>query len=289
MNSDNYSLKKTPGIKGNVKFEIEGGVFKAPEGFWIRCPECHAILQQDHVRKHHQVCTECGHHYRMNSQDRIQLLCDEGSFLELDNNLEASDFLKFFDSKSYKDRLHTSQKKTSMKEAFVAGEAQLEGRSIQIGAFEFAFMGGSMGTVVGEKISRLFERALEKRQPAIIIQSSGGARMQEGLSSLMQMAKTLSVLSQMNQAGVPYISVLTDPTTGGVAASFALLGDVNIAEPNALVGFAGPRVIEQTINEKLPKDFQRSEFLLEHGMIDKIVPRSELKAYLNRILGILCS
>ncbi len=174
-----------------------------------------------------------------------------------------------------------------MKDAFVSGEATLEGRPVQVGAFEFSFMGGSMGTIVGEKISRLFERSLEKKQPAILFQASGGARMQEGLSSLMQMAKTLSVLSKLNEAGVPYVSILTDPTTGGVAASFALLGDVNVAEPNALVGFAGPRVIEQTINEKLPNDFQRAEFLLSHGMIDKIMPRAELRDYLIRILGLL--
>lgn len=287
MDASSNSFKKTPGIKGNAKFE-DSGVFKAPEGFWVRCPQCHSILQQDHVRSHSQVCTECGHHYRMNSSDRIQLVSDEGSFCEFDADLEARDFLGFFDSKAYKDRLVIAKKKTALKDAFMAGEALLDGRPVQVGAFEFSFMGGSMGTIVGEKISRLFERALDKKQPAIIFQASGGARMQEGLSSLMQMAKTLSVLSKLNAAGVPYVSILTDPTTGGVAASFALLGDVNIAEPNALVGFAGPRVIEQTINEKLPKDFQRAEFLLAHGMIDNIVPRHQLKSYLSRILGHLC-
>lgn len=279
--------RSTPGIKGNPKFEESAGVFKAPEGFWVRCPQCHSILQQDYVKLHHQVCAECSHHFRMNSTDRMNLICDEGSFKEHDIDLEAKDFLGFFDSKSYKDRLHVSRKKTRMRDAFLSGSGKIGGRPVQIGAFEFSFMGGSMGTIVGEKISRLFERALENKEPAIIFQASGGARMQEGLSSLMQMAKTLSVLSKLNQAGVPYISVLTDPTTGGVAASFALLGDVNVAEPNALVGFAGPRVIEQTINEKLPDGFQRSEFLLAHGMIDKIVARGELKDYLARILGLL--
>jgi len=279
--------KRSPGIKGNPKLDEASGVFKAPEGFWVRCPQCHAILQQSLVKSQHQVCPECSHHFRMSSHERMKLVCDEGSFRELDADLEAADFLAFFDSKAYTERLSSSKKKTRMKDAFVAGEATLHGRPIQIGAFEFSFMGGSMGTVVGEKISRLFERALQKRQPAVIFQASGGARMQEGLSSLMQMAKTLAVLSKLNDAGVPYISVLTDPTTGGVAASFALLGDVNVAEPNALVGFAGPRVIAQTINEKLPDDFQRAEFLLTHGMIDKIVARSELRDYLARILGML--
>jgi acetyl-CoA carboxylase carboxyl transferase subunit beta len=279
--------RRTPGIKGNPKLEEATGVFKAPEGFWVRCPQCHAILQQSAVKARGSVCTECSHHFRMGSRDRISLVCDVGSFLEHDADLEAQDFLGFFDSKAYTDRLSASRKKARMKDAFVSGEAKIKGRPVQIGAFEFSFMGGSMGTVVGEKISRLFERSLDKRQPAILFQASGGARMQEGLSSLMQMAKTLAVLSKLNAAGVPYISILTDPTTGGVAASFALLGDVNIAEPNALVGFAGPRVIEQTINEKLPSDFQRAEFLLSHGMIDKIVHRADIKDYLSRVLGLL--
>jgi acetyl-CoA carboxylase carboxyl transferase subunit beta len=280
--------RRSPGIKGNPKLDETTGVFKAPEGFWVRCPQCHAILQQSYVKLHHQVCTECSHHFRMSSHARIALVCDEGSFREFDANLEANDFLGFFDSKAYTDRLSSSRKKTRLRDAFVSGEAKISGRSVQVGAFEFSFMGGSMGTIVGEKISRLFERSLENKQPAIIFQASGGARMQEGLSSLMQMAKTLGVLSKLNAAGIPYISVLTDPTTGGVAASFALLGDVNVAEPNALVGFAGPRVIAQTINETLPQDFQRSEFLLSHGMIDKIVPRSELRDYLGRMLDLLC-
>jgi len=279
--------KRRPGIKGNPKLDETSGVFKAPEGFWVRCPQCHAILQQSYVKEHHQVCTECSHHFRMSSLERLGLVSDGGSFKEMDVDLEATDFLGFFDSKAYVDRLSASRKKTRMRDAFVAAEAKIDGRSVQLGAFEFSFMGGSMGTIVGEKISRLFERALEKKQPAVIFQASGGARMQEGLSSLMQMAKTLGVLSKLNAAGIPYISVLTDPTTGGVAASFALLGDVNVAEPNALVGFAGPRVIAQTINEKLPKDFQRAEFLLSHGMVDKIVPRGELKDYLSRMLGLL--
>ena len=283
--SDQY--KATPGIKGNPKLE-QAPVFKAPDGLWVRCPKCSAIMQQEHVQEHLGVCLECGHHFRITSSERIAMFVDEGSFQEKDANLEATDFLKFQDSKSYSDRLVAAKKKTGMQDAFLAGEATIEGRPVQVGSFEFSFMGGSMGTIVGEKITRLFERALEKRQPAIIFQTSGGARMQEGLSSLMQMAKTLGVLSKLNEASIPYISVLTDPTTGGVAASFALLGDINIAEPNALVGFAGPRVIEQTINEKLPEGFQRSEFLLSHGMIDKIVPRNEIQPYISKVLNILC-
>ncbi len=274
---------KNPGIKSPVREDERP--FRAPEGFWVRCPECGAILQQQAVQENNSCCTECQHHYRLSGMDRIQMIVDENSFIELDQGLSPKDFLEFYDSQSYADRLSRSQKKTGRLDAFIAGEAKICERSVQIGTFEFSFMGGSMGTVVGEKIARLFDRALEKRQPAIVIQASGGARMQEGLSSLMQMSKTLTCLSRLNEAGIPYISVLTDPTTGGVAASFALLGDVTIAEPRALIGFAGPRVIQQTINERLPKDFQRAEFLLEHGMIDAIVPRRELRSYLNRILG----
>jgi acetyl-CoA carboxylase carboxyl transferase subunit beta len=281
-------MKTRPGIRSSVHEALKGA-FKAPEGFWTRCPKCQAIVQQALIDENLQTCTECTHHFRMGAMDRISMLLDPGSFLELDTELTPRDFLEFYDSKSYADRIKASQKKTGLKDAFISGEGKISGRPVQMGAFEFAFMGGSMGTVVGEKITRVFARALEKRQPAIVIQSSGGARMQEALASLMQMAKTLTVLAKMNEAGVPYISVLTDPTTGGVAASFALLGDINVAEPGALVGFAGPRVIEQTINEKLPKDFQRAEFLLDHGMIDKIVPRKELRAYIDRVLRLLGS
>ncbi len=278
---------KNPGLKVSLG-KLEDKVFKAPEGFWIRCDECGAILQQAAVSENLACCTECHHHYRLGARDRIAMLTDEGSFVERDQDLKPKDFLEFFDSQSYADRLLRSQKKTGSMDAFIAGEATLDSLPIQLGCFEFAFMGGSMGTIVGEKIARLFERSLAKKQPAIVVQSSGGARMQEGLSSLMQMSKTLAVLSKLNQAGVPYISVLTDPTTGGVAASFAIMGDVNVAEPKALIGFAGPRVIQQTINERLPVNFQRAEFLLEHGMIDAIVPRTELRAYVSRVLKMLC-
>jgi acetyl-CoA carboxylase carboxyl transferase subunit beta len=278
---------KNPGIKTPFGRE-EDKVFKAPEGFWIRCDQCGAIIQQAAVTENFSCCTECQHHYRLPARDRITLLTDADSFVEWDQDLKPRDFLEFFDSQSYCDRLTRSQKKTGVMDAFIAGEARIENRPVQFGCFEFAFMGGSMGTIVGEKIARLFERSLEKKQPAIVVQSSGGARMQEGLSSLMQMSKTLAVLSKLNEAGIPYISVLTDPTTGGVAASFAIMGDVNVAEPKALIGFAGPRVIQQTINERLPENFQRAEFLLDHGMIDAIVPRAELRSYIARVLRMLC-
>jgi acetyl-CoA carboxylase carboxyl transferase subunit beta len=277
---------KNPGIKTPFGREEEK-IFKTPEGFWVRCDACGAILQQSAVQENLSCCTECSHHYRIGARERINLLTDKDSFVERDKDLKPRDFLEFFDSQSYKDRLTRSQKKTGVMDAFLSGEATLDGRPIQIGSFEFAFMGGSMGTIVGEKIARLFERSLEKKQPAVVVQSSGGARMQEGLSSLMQMSKTLAVLSKLNEAGIPYISVLTDPTTGGVAASFAIMGDVNVAEPKALIGFAGPRVIQQTINERLPADFQRAEFLLAHGMIDAIVPRAELRSYISRVLKML--
>jgi acetyl-CoA carboxylase carboxyl transferase subunit beta len=277
--------KNTPGVKAPK--DPNSTTFVPPEGFWIRCVECHAILQQNHVSANHQVCTECGHHFRMSAHKRIDLICDSGSFVEHDSQLEARDILEFFDSKSYKDRLKTSIGKTRLKDAFVAGTGKINGRTVEVGAFEFSFMGGSMGMIVGEKVSRLFDRAAAHKRPAIVFQASGGARMQEGLLSLMQMAKTTVALTQLKKLGVPYISILTDPTTGGVAASFAMLGDVQIAEPGALIGFAGPRVIQQTINQKLPDNFQRAEFLLEHGMIDAIVPRGEIKSYLSRVLQFL--
>ena len=275
---------KTPGIK---QPKDATSCFQTPEDFWMRCGECHAILQVAAVAKNHQVCLECGHHFRLNARGRVALLSDAGSFREHDIELTPVDRLEFFDTKSYKDRLLLTTKKTKMNDGFVAGSCTLSGRPVELGCFEFSFMGGSMGTIVGEKISRLFDRAFEKKVPAIVVHASGGARMQEGILSLMQMAKTTVALSRLKSAGIPYVSVLTDPTTGGVAASIAMLGDIHVAEPNALIGFAGPRVIQQTINQTLPDKFQRAEFLLEHGMIDRIVPRKELKSYLERVLGFL--
>ena len=281
----NLFKKTTPGIKSPK--DPKNSPFSAPDGFWVRCSECQAILQHTFVEQNDHVCTECGHHFRIGSRRRIEMICDPGSFAELDQELAPRDILNFFDSKSYVDRIAASSRKTRLKDAFISGQALLKGRVIQIGAFEFSYMGGSMGTVVGEKVARIFDRAYESKSPAIIFHSSGGARMQEGILSLMQMAKTTAALGRMREAGLPYISVMTDPTTGGVAASFAMLGDLNLAEPGALIGFAGPRVIEQTINQKLPEGFQRSEFLLEHGMVDQVVHRKELRSYLDRVINYL--
>ncbi len=282
-----WDPKKTPGIKEPK--DPNTSSFSAPEGLWISCDECHAVLQNVAVEKNLHVCPECQYHFRIGSQRRIELIADEGSIEEHDAEVSPKNFLGFFDSKSYDDRILASQKKTSLQDAFVSVSAKIEGIPVQMGAFEFSFMGGSMGTVVGEKVARVFERAYENRQPAILFHSSGGARMQEGLLSLMQMAKATVVLSKLKQAGIPYISVMTDPTTGGVAASFAMQGDYHMAEPKALIGFAGPRVIEQTINEKLPEGFQTSEFLLAHGMIDSVVSRKDMKAFLAKVLRIFQS
>jgi acetyl-CoA carboxylase carboxyl transferase subunit beta len=279
------SRPKTPGIKSSK--ENGESPFKAPDGFWLRCDSCAAILQTSSVQANQSVCTECGHHFRIGARRRLELFCDPQSLQERDAELMPRDILEFFDSKPYAQRIQASIKKVGLNDAFVAGSAKLEGRPVEVGAFEFSFMGGSMGTIVGEKVSRVFDRAFERRCPAVVFHSSGGARMQEGLLSLMQMAKTSVALSRLKDAGIPYVSVMTDPTTGGVAASFAMLGDLHVAEPNALVGFAGPRVIEQTINQKLLPGFQRSEFLLEHGMIDAIVGRRELRSYISRVLGFL--
>jgi len=285
MNPTQQTQKRTPGIKEPKNPATSR--FQAPEDYWMRCVECHAILQTQAVKDNAQVCLECGHHFRIGAKARLEYIFDLGSLVECDQELEPQDRLDFFDSKPYKERLVQSQNKTKLKEAFLGAHAKLEGRLVQVGSFDFSFMGGSMGGVVGEKVSRIFDRAYETKSPAIIFHSSGGARMHEGILSLMQMAKTTVALSKLRSIGMPYISVLTDPTTGGVAASFAMLGDLHVAEPKALIGFAGPRVIQQTINQKLPENFQRAEYLLEHGMIDAIVPRKELRKYLSRVLNFL--
>jgi acetyl-CoA carboxylase carboxyl transferase subunit beta len=217
----------------------------------------------------------------------VELLLDEGSFVEFDADLVSIDFLEFKDSKSYQERIDAAVAKGGSKDAVICGEGKIEGAAVQVAIFDFSFMGGSMGSVVGEKITRAIERGIEKRMPVIIVSSSGGARMQESILSLMQMAKTAAALAKLREDGLPYISVLTDPTTGGVTASFAMLGDINMAEPNALIGFAGPRVIEQTIRQKLPEGFQRAEYLLEHGMVDIIVERKEMRQKLSKILSML--
>jgi acetyl-CoA carboxylase carboxyl transferase subunit beta len=258
-----------------------------PTGLFQKCESCQAVLDSHVVLEALRCCPACGHHFTMPTEERINLIVDPGSFDELDRDVEPLDALKFTDSKSYTDRLRSMRKATGQPDAFRGGLAEIDGQKVSIGFFVFEFMGGSMGSVVGEKITLLFERALKQRLPAVIFSASGGARMQEGILSLMQMAKTTAALSRLRQAGLPYFSVLLHPTTGGVAASFAMLGDVIIAEPKAMIGFAGPRVIEQTIRQKLPEGFQRAEFLLEHGMVDVIVPRADMKRRLARLIRYL--
>jgi acetyl-CoA carboxylase carboxyl transferase subunit beta len=263
---------KTPRIKAQVTQRAS----KVPEGLWVKCVHCGEILQSKILKDQFQVCPECSYHFRMSASERIASLVDSDSFEEYSEGLVSTDPLEFDDLKPYKARLRSAAGSTGLKDAFIAGKAKMGGLPLHLGVFEFKFMGGSMGIVVGEKVTRVFEGALKDRIPAVIISASGGARMQEGILSLMQMAKTTALVSRLRDQGIPYISVLTDPTTGGVAASFAMLGDVILAEPGALIGFAGPRVIEQTIRQSLPEGFQRSEFLLKHGFVDRIVPRHEL-------------
>ena len=256
-----------------------------PDGLWSKCGACDAVLYQPEFERNQSVCPKCGHHGRLGARARLKGFLDEGSQIELFNDLVADDFLKFRDQKKYKDRLAQAQKATGENDALIAMEGTLQAMPLVAVALEFAFMGGSMGTVVGEKFVRAAELCLEKRIPLVCFSASGGARMQEALLSLMQMARTSAVLEKMREQGIPYISVLTDPVFGGVSASFAMLGDLNIAEPKALVGFAGPRVIEQTVRETLPEGFQRAEFLLEHGTVDMIVPRPEMRETITRLLS----
>jgi acetyl-CoA carboxylase carboxyl transferase subunit beta len=253
------------------------------EGLWIRCPDCGKILFKAELEANQQVCPHCGHHFRIDARTRIEILLEPGYEL-VDLGLCSTDPLNFTDLKPYKNRLVEAQRKTGLNDAIINAIGQLGPHNVVLSVMEFSFSGGSMGAVVGETIARAIDRSLATRHPLIIVSASGGARMQEGIVSLMQLAKTASGLARMDDASIPYISVLTDPTTGGVTASFAMLGDLNIAEPNALIGFAGPRVIEQTIRQKLPEGFQRSEFLLEHGFLDAIVPRKEMKQYLSQAL-----
>jgi acetyl-CoA carboxylase carboxyl transferase subunit beta len=257
-----------------------------PEGVWTKCKNCQEIIYAKEIERNLNVCPKCDYHFRIGARERIALVLDDGSFVEEDANMRSVDFLEFKDSKRYKDRVKSAIKKVGDGDAVICGTGTIEELPVSIAVFDFNFMGGSMGSVVGEKITRAIERGLKKEIPVLIFSSSGGARMQESIMSLMQMAKTSAALAKLKQAGIPYISVLTDPTTGGVTASFAMLGDLNIAEPRALIGFAGSRVIEQTIRQTLPDGFQRSEYLLEHGMIDMIVPRKEMKQKLAQILRI---
>ena len=258
------------------------------EGLWLKCDGCRQIMWKKDLEGNLNVCTKCGAHLRLDAVTRLKQLFDGGVYDEFDTSLVSSDPLGFVDSKSYRDRLAAMRQATNLNDAVISAGGALDGRSVHICAMDVKFIGGSMGAVVGEKITRAIERSIERRIPIVIISASGGARMQEGAVSLMQMAKISAALMRLDEARIPYISVLTDPTTGGVTASFAMLGDLNIAEPGALIGFAGPRVIEQTIRQKLPEGFQRSEFLLSHGMLDAIVPRPEMKSYLAQSLRFFC-
>jgi len=255
------------------------------EGLWIKCDSCKEIMARAEVERAGRVCPKCHYPFRITSRERIGLLVDAGTFEEYQTGLTSVDPLGFKDTKRYRDRVRAARQKTTMEEAVVTGVARLGGHPVVLCVFEFGFLGGSMGSVVGEKLTRAIELAIDKHVPVIIVPASGGARMQEGILSLMQMAKTSAALARLGEAGLPYLSVLTDPTTGGVTASFAMLGDVILAEPRALIGFAGPRVIAETIRQPLPEGFQRSEFLLEHGQIDLIVERRELKDTLRRLLA----
>jgi acetyl-CoA carboxylase carboxyl transferase subunit beta len=255
-----------------------------PGELWEKCPSCGEIVYREKLRENWNVCPSCGHHLRLNAEGYVQLLVDEGTFTPLDAELRSGDPLGFVDLKPYRDRLAAAERKSAYGDAVVTGEGALDGIPLALGVMDFTFIGGSMGSVVGEKLARAGLRALEAKKPLIIVSASGGARMMEGIFSLMQMAKTSAVLAQLDEAGLPYISILTDPTTGGVTASYAMLGDANLGEPGALIGFAGPRVIEQTIKQALPEGFQRSEFLLEHGMLDAIVDRRKLKGRVAQLL-----
>jgi len=263
---------------------VGGNKRTVPEGLWVKCDGCSAVLYRTELERNFDVCPKCSHHMRIGARLRLSLFLDNDSGTEIGEKIEPVDVLKFKDSKRYRDRLNTAQKETGESDALVAMRGTLRGIPVIAVAFEFRFMGGSMGAVVGERFVRAAELALKEKRPLICFSASGGARMQEALYSLMQMAKTSAALARLSEAGIPYISVLTDPTMGGVSASFAMLGDLNVAEPRALIGFAGPRVIEQTVRETLPEGFQRSEFLLEHGAIDMIIDRREMS---DRIAGLL--
>ncbi len=276
-----FSSKKSKNKYATVTSKSKLSVDVIENNQWKKCSKCNEIIYNEDLKNNLNICPKCGNYFRLTAFERIELLIDEGTFIEEDMTLNSKDFLNF---PNYKEKLEEAREKSRMIDAVISGTGKIHGIEVSLAAMEFGFMGGSMGSVVGEKITRTLERALEKKIPAIVVASSGGARMQEGIVSLMQMAKTSGAVKRLNEAGIPFISVPVDPTTGGVSASFALLGDVIVTEPGALIGFAGPRVIEQTINQKLPKGFQRAEFLLEHGMVDVIAERKDLKETIYRIL-----
>ena len=273
---------KTPGIKEKTEKSN-----RVPEGMWFKCTSCGEVMETKTLQDNHYICVECNHHFRMSARDRISHLTKGAPFEEYGQDLRSSDPLEFYDLKPYKARLEDSIRKHRQNDAFVSGRTEIGGMPVQVGAFDFKFMGGSMGTVVGERITLVLENAVKEGTGAVVVSASGGARMQESILSLMQMAKTSAYVLEMRKAGLPFISILTDPTTGGVAASFAMLGDVILAEPKALIGFAGPRVIEQTIRQKLPEGFQTSEFLLQQGFIDQVVPRERLPDVVASLLQML--
>ncbi len=278
-------FKKKEDLEKEEKERREGQRFS--DDLWIKCNSCNQMIYRKMIEQNFQVCPKCNYHFQIPARKRIESLIDPGTFIEYDEDMVSSDPLEFKDTKRYPHRIKESQEATGQKDAIICGEGKIEGQPVMIGIFEFNFMGGSLGSVVGEKITRLIERAIEKRVGVVIFCASGGARMQEGILSLMQMAKMSAALARLHEAGLPYISVLTDPTTGGVTASIGMLGDVIIAEPKAMIGFAGPRVIKETIRAELPEEFQRAEYLFEHGMIDLIVERKDLRHTIALILEIL--
>jgi acetyl-CoA carboxylase carboxyl transferase subunit beta len=273
-------FKKSKEIKTDKKVKI-------PEGLWVKCESCREIVYKREIEKNLQICPKCNYHFRISARERLDLLVDEGSFVEVDAGLTSDDPLSFRDKILYREKLEENRKKTGLGDAAISGEATVEGLPVILVIMDFAFIGGSMGSVVGEKIVRAAEAAIETRKPLVTVASSGGARMQEGIFSLMQMARVSAAVGQLKDNGVLYISILADPTFGGVTASFAMLGDLILAEPKSLVGFAGRNVIEQTIKQQLPEDFQRAEFLLEHGFIDKIVDRKDIKKTIAKIIELL--
>ena len=276
-------------LRKNKNITTEPQAREMPDGLWTKCPECSTVIYRKELEEHAFSCPSCSHHFRIGSAKYIGLLFDEGTWIETDSGVRSADPLDFVDTRPYRARLKEAYSKSDLPDAVTTGTGQINGIPVAFGCMNFGFIGGSMGSVVGEKFVRAGRRALQGNMPFVFISASGGARMQEAALSLMQMAKTSALLSELAEAGLPYISILTDPTTGGVSASYAMLGDVIIAEPKALIGFAGPRVIEQTIRKKLPEGFQRSEFLLDKGFVDLVVPRRDLKRTLSTVLTHLTS